>query len=297
MKTSSFAVGLAALPTAWAWGGFGHITVAYVASNFMSNETAHYFQGLFRNDTQDYLAGVATWADSIRYTQWGRFTAPFHYIDAHDDPPSSCEVDYERDCKKEGCIVSAIQNYTSRLLSPASSEQDRAIAAKFIVHFIGDIHQPLHDEDVAKGGNGIIVTFDHVRLNLHHVWDSSIAEKAVGGVRRQPYAEARRWADELTAKINDGKFNVSTASWLEGVDLADPVSSAMVWAREGNAFVCTTVMPQGPAAITGQELGADYFEKAVPVVEIQIAKAGYRLAAWLDLIASSINSQSTMGDL
>lgn len=56
-------------------------------------------------------------------------------------------------------------------------------------------------------------------------------------------------------------------------------------------------MPEGPEAISGQELGSDYFDTAALVVELQIAKAGYRLAAWLDLIASRIKSRSTAGDL
>ncbi|KAK3330499.1 phospholipase C/P1 nuclease domain-containing protein [Apodospora peruviana] len=306
MKLSPLISGLAALPMgALAWGGFGHITVAYVASNFVSSETSAYFQNLLRNHTQDYLSGVATWADSVRYTKWGHFSGPLHYIDAKDSPPTYCGIVYERDCKQEGCVVSAIQNYTSQLLDPELHESARLIAAKFIIHFVGDIHQPLHTEDVAKGGNGILVKFDDVKLNLHHVWDTSIAEKLVSGgrVSRQPYGEAKRWADALTAEINDGKFNVSSRSWLEGVDLADPIATALRWAIEGNEHVCTTVLPRGPDEIRNQELGGgtEYLLKAAPVVELQIAKAGYRLAAWLNLIAAAIakseREHSTAGDL
>ncbi|KAK3935225.1 nuclease S1 [Diplogelasinospora grovesii] len=298
MKLSTIAsVGLVTAPQVLAWGGFGHITVAYIASNFVSSNTASYFQGLLRNGTQDYLAGVATWADSIRYTKWGKFTEPFHFIDAKDSPPDSCGVDLKRDCKEAGCVVSAIHNYTTRLLDAGLRESERLMAAKFIVHFVGDIHQPLHDEDVARGGNGIQVTFDHVAFNLHHVWDTSIPEKMVGGVRKHPFVEAKRWADELTREIKSGKFKSSSHSWLKGADLSDPTSTALAWAREGNAYVCTTVMPQGPDAIRGQELGADYYDSAAPVVEVQIAKAGYRLAAWLDKIASRVNSQQSVGDL
>lgn len=214
--------------------------MAYVASNFVSGDTAAYFQGLLRNDTGDYLAGVATWADSVRYTKWGRFSGDFHFIDAKDNPPQACGVDYERDCKPTGCVVSAIRNYTERLLDPDLRLSERVIAAKFVIHFLGDIHQPLHNEDVARGGNGIHVTFDGRDFNLHHVWDTSIAEKLVGGVRRQPYAEAKRWADQLTAEINLGKFNVTKEAWLAGVDLDDPKTTALIWATEANAHVCTT---------------------------------------------------------
>ncbi|KAK0729916.1 phospholipase C/P1 nuclease domain-containing protein [Lasiosphaeris hirsuta] len=299
MKLSTLAIGATALPAAQAWGGFGHITVAYIASNFVSKDTASFFQGLLRNDTQEYLAGVATWADSARYSKFYHFSGIFHFIDAKDSPPSYCGIDLERDCKEDGCVVSAIQNYTTRLLDPTLPVYEHVVASKFLIHFIGDIHQPLHTEDVARGGNGIHVKFNGVELNLHHVWDTSIAEKLVGhGRRRLGYAEAKNWADTLTTEINAGKFNTSRDAWLEAVDLADPTSTALKWATEGNAYVCTTVLPEGPEAIVGQELGGDYYEKAAPVIELQVAKAGYRLAAWLDLIVARISSQSAkMGDL
>lgn len=219
--------------------GFGHITIAYIASNFVQPQTAHYFQTLLRNQDEDYLAGVATWADSIRYTKWGHFTGVFHFIDAKDDPPNSCSVDLDRDCKKEGCVVTAIQNYTSQVLDTSMPFWLRAQAAKFVIHFVGDIHQPLHDENVARGGNGIHVLWQGSELNLHHVWDSSIAEKWVGGVRRKPYAEAKQWAHELTGKIKEGDFKSQSQTWLDGMDFADQIGTALKWARQGNEYVCS----------------------------------------------------------
>ncbi|KAK3994964.1 putative nuclease S1 precursor [Cladorrhinum sp. PSN332] len=293
MRLSSLAVSAAALPGVLAWGGFGHITVAYIASNFVSSGTTSYLQTLLRNDTGDYLAGVATWADSARYSKWFRWTGGFHYIDAKDNPPTYCGIDYERDCKKDaGCVVSALHNYTTRLLDTELAPYERAIAAKFVIHFIGDIHQPLHTEDVERGGNGIHVTFDGVNFNLHHVWDTSIAEKLVGGIHRKPYPYAKKWADELTNEIKVGKYSSGQVEWLKNANISDPISTALAWAVEGNALVCTTVLPEGAEAIRNQELGSDYYEKAAPVVEAQIAKAGYRLAAWLDLIVSALKAQS-----
>ncbi|CAN8100375.1 unnamed protein product [Discula destructiva] len=289
MKLSHpFTLGILAVPQALAWGGFGHITIAYLASNFVQPQTADYFQTLLRNDTADYLANVATWADSIRYTKWGHYTGVYHFIDAKDTPPTACSVDLQRDCKPEGCVVTAIQNYTSQILDREMPAWLRAQAAKFVVHFVGDIHQPLHVEDVARGGNGILVLWQGHELNLHHVWDSSIAERWVGGgVRRKPYGAAREWAMELAGKIEGGEFASERAKWLEGIDFADPVGTALGWAREGNAYVCSHVLPEGPAAIVGQELSGEYYEKAAPVIEVQVARAGYRLAKWLDLIAAA----------
>ncbi|KAI5867591.1 S1/P1 nuclease [Durotheca rogersii] len=297
------------LPGAAAWGSLGHITVAYIATDLVNDRTSAYFQDLLRNSTEHYLAGVATWADSIRYTKWGRFSKDFHFIDAKDDPPAYCGVDFARDCKAEGCIVSAIQNYTTQLLlvpppgADANAETAaeagsvlpawrRAQAAKFVVHFVGDIHQPLHVENVAQGGNGIHVRWESTELNLHHVWDSSIAEKLLGGVGRRPYEAARRWADDLTEQIREGRYAAPSRLWTNGISLDDPVAAAMSWANESNALVCTHVFPEGPTAIAGQELSGDYYEKAAPVIELQVAKAGYRLAAWLDLIADRVSSSA-----
>ena len=91
----------------------GHETVAYIATNFVASETESFFQNILHNDTTSYLAGVATWADSFRYTAAGRFSAPFHFIDAEDSPPSTCGVTFSRDCPEEGCVISAIQNYVN----------------------------------------------------------------------------------------------------------------------------------------------------------------------------------------
>jgi hypothetical protein len=106
---------LSTIPVAQAWGGLGHMTVAFVASTFLTPQTTTYFQTLFNDTSPEYLAKVATWAESFRYTQAGRFTAPFHYIDSLDHPPDSCNVVFNRDCGLQGCVVGAIQNYASVL--------------------------------------------------------------------------------------------------------------------------------------------------------------------------------------
>ncbi len=105
------------LPSALAWGAMGHETIAYVATNFVAPTTKTYFQSLLGDTSSNYLASVASWADSYRYTAAGKFSAPYHFIDAQDTPPSSCGVELSRDCGKNGCVVSAIANY---VCTPAS---------------------------------------------------------------------------------------------------------------------------------------------------------------------------------
>ena len=121
------------------------------------------------------------------------------------------------------------------------TESDRVVAAKFVVHFVGDIHQPLHNENVAYGGNGIPVRWKGDHYNLHHVWDSSIAEKWIGGRHGDPYVQAKAWADKLADGITSGQYaDAAKAQWLNGTDLDDPIGTAMTWVREGNSYVCTT---------------------------------------------------------
>ncbi|CAI6093915.1 unnamed protein product [Clonostachys chloroleuca] len=282
----ALALGLLSAPGVSAWGSLGHITTAYLASHFVSNTTEAVFKELLKNDNADYLASVASWADSVRYTKWGRFTKTFHFIDAHDDPPRSCNVDFERDCKETGCVINALANYTEQVVDTALPEWQRAQAAKFVIHFVGDLHQPLHNEDVALGGNRIHVLWDGRGYNLHHVWDSSIAEKWIGGLHGKPYDLALKWANQLAVEITDGKFTPEKEGWLKDLEYKDPISTAMAWSRECNALVCTHVFPEGPKAIVGQELGGDYFKAAGPVIEKQVARAGYRMGAWLDQIAN-----------
>ncbi|RDL30671.1 Phospholipase C nuclease [Venustampulla echinocandica] len=284
MHISTFIVVSASfLPSVFCWGSLGHYTVAYIASNFVTNATQAKFQGILNDTSADYLASVATYADSYRYTDEGGYSKPFHYIDANDNPPASCGVDYSRDCGSEGCIVSAINNYTERVQSSTLSSADVTLAAKMLVHFIGDIHQPLHDENLAVGGNDIPVTFDGKPTNLHAVWDTSIPEKYAG---KASLEGAQTWATTLSTAIKSGSYKSSAKSWLAGMDISDAVTSSMIWATDSNSYVCSSVMPNGSTETENVDLSGDYYAEALPIIQLQIAKAGYRLAAWLNLIAT-----------
>lgn len=90
-----------------------HETVAYIAQNFVKPATATWAQKILADTSTSYLANSAIWADSFRYTSAGSFSKPYHFIDALDSPPQSCNVDYARDCGASGCVVRAISNYVS----------------------------------------------------------------------------------------------------------------------------------------------------------------------------------------
>ncbi|KIO17341.1 hypothetical protein M407DRAFT_32992 [Tulasnella calospora MUT 4182] len=157
-----------------AWGTLGHKTVANVATQFLLPQTLTSVSSILSADltkttTNPTLVDVANWADTYRYTTAGKFSAGFHYVDANDSPPTSCSVDFTRDCTGTGgCIITAITNYTQRVQDGRLTAQHTAEALKFLVHFIGDITQPLHDEALAVGGNDIDILWNGASNNLHH---------------------------------------------------------------------------------------------------------------------------------
>jgi hypothetical protein len=96
------------------------------------------------------LSDIASWADEIKGRSEYRWSSSLHYTNGQDSPPKTCDYQYERDCKNGRCVVGAIQNFTQRVSPQSGSERaDRAEALKFLVHFIGDIHQPLHGKNHA----------------------------------------------------------------------------------------------------------------------------------------------------
>lgn len=162
------------------------------------------------------------------------------------------------------------------------TEQQKAF--KWIVHFVGDIHQPLHVENLDVGGNTINVTFGGAVTNLHATWDTAMPQKYAGAYT---LANAKTWATTLTTAIKTGTYKTAAKTWTTGLDAKTPIDTAMLWANDANAYVCSTVLPNGVAAVKDKELDAAYYTTALPVIKLQIAKAGYRLAAWLDAVVAN----------
>lgn len=161
----------------------------------------------------------------------------------------------------------------------------RKEALRYILHFLGDIHQPLHVENAYRGGNEIRVCFRRAcaRNNLHAVWDRDIPHKILGlsssPSQADQRAAAKRWADSL-------QRSSPAAAEPECADVLDPDTCTVAWAREANAFVCSYVMAPGLDWLESNDLSLEYFDGAKPIVEGQIARAGRRLAAWLEAMVA-----------
>jgi hypothetical protein len=157
---------------------------------------------------------------------------------------------------------SAIHRFIFVLRDPSADRVKKAEALKFLVHFVGDIHQPLHVSYARdKGGNDIKVDFLHDRTDLHTVWDSLLLRHA-----KQPW---RSYAAQLYARITPDRRQ----KWSASLDPA-------VWATESFKLAESHAyaIPK-----TGQ-LDRSYMDRNLPVIEERLSVAGVRLGALLNAI-------------
>ena len=262
--------------------------MAYLASLYLTPNATTYVNTLL--NSQD-ISEAALWPDKVRHMPIFSYTAGWHYIDAHDDPPHQCGVNMKRDCAlKAGCIVSAIFNQTARITRPETSRADKGQALRFLLHFFGDIHQPLHTEAEGRGGNDIKVLFGKKHANLHSIWDTDILVKHTGD-GEDDMATALAWAKDLYAADKD-----SGSLAAECYDLSKAAQCSLSWADETNQWICDYVLKDNVAGVEGKDLSKEYYEGAVPIVELLIGKAGRRLAAWVNALAANA-SESSLGSL
>ncbi|KAF8499597.1 nuclease Le1 [Russula emetica] len=263
-----------------AWGNLGHEIMGYLAMQFLDPSVLSTVQSMLGSTFNNSLGPAATWADQVRSQPGVAFSSPYHFIDAHDDPPTSCSADPVRDCGSAGCVVSAIQNYTTRLLDPNLDDTQHQQALLFITHFIGDIGQPLHTEALALGGNQIVAECDGNFTNLHAIWDFSMLTKTADALYN---GSSQTYAFELANRITSGEYSSFSAGWVSDIDQAALNGTAVPlrWAQESDAYDCTVVFNY----TTDQDLcNSSYYADAIPVIDLQLAKQGLRLATWLNAI-------------
>jgi S1/P1 Nuclease len=215
---------IASAPTASPWGCKGHQTVALIAEKHLTPEAKQMVQMLLStnpidprlkrycgNATSDLMVDASTWPDDIRNE---RKNGPWHYIDI---PRGKHSGPLEEYCGPGGCITRAIDEQRKSLKDQSADAAQRAEALRYLIHFVGDLHQPLHATNNGdKGGNCIPVKyFRHGPLlnpfrpehedyspNLHQIWDTEILE------RDMEISSPQRYADEL-----DEKFRAASPAW------------------------------------------------------------------------------------
>jgi hypothetical protein len=166
---------LPSMPAA-AFGPLGHRVVGLLAERQLSPAATTQVTVLLADEPEPSLAGVANWADQLRDTdpERGRRTARWHYVNF---PRGDCVYAPARDCPDGNCVVAAINRNFLALADRSRPRADRAEALKFLVHLVGDVHQPLHAgyrDD--RGGNDFQISYRDQGWNLHGVWDSLIVD-------------------------------------------------------------------------------------------------------------------------
>jgi len=296
--------------SAWAWGCQGHQLVALIAEKHLTPHARSMAEQILRDGPidpnlkrfckdapADALADASTWADDFRTAH--PETGPWHFVDI---PRGPSKYDIAKVCaEQKGCITQAIRDQLAVLQSPAATSQEKGDALRYVIHFVGDLHQPLHaTTDNDMGGNCVPLTFvgDAPQLrnpdteayapNLHGVWDFGILERMTEG---QTMLQA---AEEL-----DQSFAPQASQWLRSRPQIEQ------WARESHHLADTAVYGELPMPVPleapqpvktcaddnhvaarrlklNEQLGAPYQAAAAAVVRQQIAKAGVRLASLLN---------------
>ncbi len=248
-----FVVAIATLAPsqALAWGKEGHRVIGAIAQQHLDARAEAGVRQILGTET---LAEASTWPDFMRSDPsefWQKTASPWHYVTV---PKGKTYA--EVGAPPEGDAVTALKRFAATVRDPRASLADKQLALRFIVHIVGDLHQPLHAGNGAdKGGNDVRVTFFGRSTNLHAVWDSSLVED-----EELSYSELTAW---LSARI--------TPEQLTTWSTPDP----LVWIGE-SASIRDTIYPQGTA------LSYDYVFASKAVVEQRLSQGGIRLAAYLN---------------
>jgi hypothetical protein len=239
-----------------AWGPHSHEVVAEIAARHLDPGARREVERLLGDRADLAMREIATWADRIREQPKFRDTAPLHYVNF---ARNACRYDAGKYCRGDRCVVAAIGRYVAQLADRDNSDQERADALAFVIHFVGDIHQPLHagwGED--RGGNDVQVRIGRKGSNLHALWDDTLARSA--GLR------VREHADKLLAS----PLPARRMQWSDAAPAA--------WAEESCRVIAEGVYPATP------DVGDAEMARMLPVAEARIELAGRRLAAVLNTV-------------
>ena len=273
----AIAILLSSAPLVQAWGQQGHRLVGLIAAERLSPVARQNVAWLLDGQT---LADVSSWADTITGDQVQ--TSYWHYLNI---PPTATGYDRDRDCPVQpgvekgsrgdrwrDCVVDRITYWEERLANPKLDRADRATALKFVVHFIGDLHQPFHALGVGRGGNDVKVKVfgqsdcsnDPSRpspCNLHSVWDTRLISRK---------------------NLDDGQYVAALDALIKEKDLASqPVGTPAQWAEQSFRL--------GKEALVadGTNIDEGYYRRHIPVIDERLSLGGVRLAAELNRLLST----------
>ena len=238
------------------WGYDGHYAIAEIAQNHLSPSALVALKNLLGHKK---MADVASYADELRSDPAYKATGSLHYVNVplgytFDEFSAFVKNDNENNIYKgiTGCI--------NQLQDPAASKSKKQFALEFLIHLVGDSHQPMHvsrPED--KGGNLTSVTFLNAGTNLHSLWDSGLLEH-----QHIPYKNIAANYDNATP--------AQITKWQN--------DSIMIWLWE--SYQITSILYH--EAEVNPDFGDIYCDEHMPIVKNRIEKAGIRLAGVLNAI-------------
>jgi S1/P1 Nuclease len=295
----------------WAWGCKGHQTVALIARKHLTPEARKFIEGLLtenpvdpqlerycQNPSHDLMADASTWPDDVRNRLKN---GPWHYINI---PRGASRGPLAQFCGSRSCITQAIADQLAILQDKDAEPRLRADAVRYLIHFVGDLHMPLHaSTNNDEGGNCVPVGYLRRRAtehdgsftpNLHSLWDTTLLERDMEGAEPREYAEflEQTFSPDLE-KWQAAGIHVDDWAW-ESHDLAESkVYGALVPKVPVEPPVtvhsCTDANNIGERMLRlNLVVGHGYEDSAAPIIERQIAQAGVRLAMILNQAAASV---------
>jgi hypothetical protein len=265
IRPTAFLTALAVLSTttssAIAWGPQGHRVIAKVAEERLTPAAKAALKELLV--APDTLADIANWADTDGHTAVPD-SASWHYINV---PVADKKFDPKL-IRRDDNVVVQLKHFRKVLAYKSKPKAERQRALLFLVHFVEDIHQPLHvGDNNDRGGNLTQVQFFNEGTNLHRLWDSDLIHK-IGG-------NDRAWTDRIEKEITPETIK----EWSKGTvdDWADESLQVAKLAYRQN--------PNEPKPFaSGVILGEPYLKRAEPLLKEQMARASVRLANELNAI-------------
>lgn len=236
----------------FAWGPIGHRVVGQIAENHLTKTAKQNLTKILKDET---LASISTWPDFIRSDKAWDKAVTWHYVTIPDDK-TYAQIEKE----PKGDIIESLERFKLLLQNTKASQEDKLIALKFLVHLMGDIHQPLHvGKPGDKGGNDIKVKWFKEETNLHHIWDESLIN-----LQAYSFSEYARLIDH---------FKPEEIKSLQAASLDDIVSE-------------NKKLREQVYTIENGSLGYDYNFKNIATVNERLKFAGIRLAGILNQIFS-----------
>ncbi|WOI23348.1 S1/P1 nuclease [Nonlabens ulvanivorans] len=232
------------------WGKTGHRATGAIAEQYLNKKARKAIAQLLDGES---LALVSTYADDIKSDTLYRAYGPQHYVNVPFDKTYDTHPHSEK-----GDIIQAIDHCIATLKSDTATKEEKAFQLRLLVHFIGDLHQPLHtgiSED--KGGNDFQVRWYKDGTNLHRVWDTQMIESY-----GMSYSELAMNMPQLSKKERKTIASGTHRDWLEDSRIVVK-----------DIYANTTV---------GQKLGYRYMYDYFDVLKGQLQKGGVRLAALLN---------------